>query len=47
VSVDDVMVAHTSDAVVMNIPRRGLRTRVLDEPATGSPSLRVVGGPDP
>jgi hypothetical protein len=46
VSVDDVMVAHTSDAVVMNIPRRGLRTRVLDEPAAGSPSLRVVGGPD-
>lgn len=44
VSVDEMLVAHTSDAVVVNIPRHRPRTRVLDEAPAASPSLRVVGG---
>jgi hypothetical protein len=44
VSVDEMLVAHTSDAVVVNIPRRSPRTRVLDEARVSSRSLRVVGG---
>ena len=49
--VSDVLVARTGDAVVMNIPRRGPRARVVG-PAAGPPAgadgphLRVVGGAD-